>query len=94
MTTQEKLTVMQAWMDGREIEYRTRNENSSAFTPLDRNSGEPGWDWGLFEYRISPPPPMEIKVWVSAGGDVIPQPLRDPMDSLRGYTLKTFVEKV
>lgn len=50
MTTKEMIAVMQAYEDGKAIEFR------------DRHSGEwgecsiPLWDWHAFDYRIKPEP--------------------------------------
>lgn len=52
MTTKEKIEVMQAYLDGKQIEKR------SAILVLNGPWGpcekEPGWDWEMMEYRVKP----------------------------------------
>lgn len=47
MTTEEKITVMQAYLDNKTIEIKSKTEkewNTCDFEPL--------WDWLKYEYRI------------------------------------------
>lgn len=51
-TTQEKIAIMQAFVDGKEIEFKTKNREVSWSISYD-----PKWDWIDFDYRIKPEPP-------------------------------------
>lgn len=48
------IEVMQAYVDGKEIEARTNPE--SEWQPC----GRPAWQWTMFEYRVAPPKPDEL----------------------------------
>jgi hypothetical protein len=50
MTTQEKIAVMQADVDGKQIQYYNDN------TWMDISNGEAIWTWDLCDYRIKPEP--------------------------------------
>lgn len=50
MTTKEMIEVMQAYVDGKSIEFRVHNEG----TWFDVQN--PMWDWNLKDYRIKPEP--------------------------------------
>lgn len=50
-TTKEKIDIMQAYEDGRIIEYRILNEINGEFRIWDL-SDDPIWNWSDFEYRI------------------------------------------
>ena len=53
MNTKEKIKVMQAYLDGKIIEYRLSDESS--YHLIDREK-EVNWDWGHVEYRVKPKP--------------------------------------
>ena len=59
--TKERLLVMQAYVDGKEIEYR-----AVGIGPW-LSAGSPIWNWVEREYRVKPEPPMEI--WVNVYPD-------------------------
>ena len=48
MTTEEKIKVMQAHIDGEYIEFRIKGEE------VWEDCGIPAWNWQEFEYRIKP----------------------------------------
>ena len=51
-TTQEKIQVMQAWLDGKQIETCTFGRYMSwSLFPKDI---EPDWNWEYHDYRIKP----------------------------------------
>ena len=52
MTTKEKIEVMQAYVDGKQIQIRAAGNNKRDWE--DFNFGEPCWDWYETEYRIKP----------------------------------------
>ena len=51
MTTQEKIEVMNAYTEGKKIQYRSK-ENGEWFDLFLMQ--EPAWDWASFDYRIKP----------------------------------------
>jgi acyl-homoserine lactone acylase PvdQ len=48
MTTEEKIKVMQAFVDGKDVQYRDPQ------TGMFFSAGGPNWNWGRYEYRIKP----------------------------------------
>lgn len=64
MNTKEKIKVMQAWVDGKNVQFNSAN----MWEDMDRNAGEPSWSWEYKDYRIKPEP-MEIEVWVGDEGE-------------------------
>ena len=57
MTTEEKIKVMQAYVDGKQIQTRSNLIKNSLFKSdwVDM-SIEPSWDWVINDYRIKPEP--------------------------------------
>lgn len=53
--TIEAIKVMQAYVDGKEIEW-----NSLESEIFDISQGQPGWNWCELEYRIKEEPRMEV----------------------------------
>lgn len=49
MTTKEKIAVMQAYIDGKTIEYRDKKEDDVWCV-----THEPLWDWDTNYYRVKP----------------------------------------
>lgn len=95
MNTQEKIQIMQAFVEGKTIEAKdSKLTNSKFYAPLSSDR-EPLWNWESFDYRIKPDP-MEIRVLVKDYGQGRPFVIPDQEFSMviPGYTLKTFVEKV
>lgn len=61
MTTKEKIEVMQAYLDGKQIQFREFPLNGrEKWMDL---TGEPAWKWGTYEYRIKPEPRIPIEEW-------------------------------
>lgn len=56
-TLLEKIAVMQAFADGKEIQ-RERNGSNAGFISDDR----PQWDWYTYDYRVKPREPKVIYV--------------------------------
>lgn len=50
MTTQEKIAVMQAFADGKEIEYRSDGNWAKV--------NYPSWNWAKYIYRVKPEPKL------------------------------------
>lgn len=50
MTTAEKIAVMQAFEDGKQIEFRRSFNNNNVWI----DCGGPVWNWDIYEYRIKP----------------------------------------
>lgn len=61
--TKEMIKVMQAYVDGAEIEYLGPHENWI-------HADEPGWNFQRITYRIKPKP-VEYYVLVNAKGEAI-----------------------
>lgn len=51
MTTAEKIKVMQAYEDGKQIQKVTRGEEDWKDWDV---SWEPTWNWDTFDYRVKP----------------------------------------
>jgi hypothetical protein len=68
LNTVEKIAIMRAWLDGKQIERK----HGDQWIPQNPNDGrclEPCWNWEHCEYRIKPEP-MEIEVWIHDDGSV------------------------
>ncbi len=55
-TTEEKIAVMQAYLEGKEVEFHFRNDGWQALNP----SRDAGWNWVDNDYRIKPVIPDDI----------------------------------
>lgn len=62
--TKAKIAVMQAFVDGKPIEYKYRHDQKD---PWERNDN-PGWEWAHIDYRVAPPKPREVFVAFTALG--------------------------
>ena len=51
-TTQEMIAVMQAYTDGKEIEFRQRCDVNKTYKVIDL----PSWDWDNYDYRVKETP--------------------------------------
>ena len=60
-TTKEKIEVMQAYLDGKQIQHRTSIHSKW------ENVSEPSWHWYENEYRIKPLEPKIImfEAWIT-----------------------------
>ncbi len=57
-STLDKIKVMQAYVDGGEVQFKLDNRNWICF---DAGCTPPYWDWGRVSYRIKPQPqPQEM----------------------------------
>lgn len=57
LTTKEKISIMQAYLDGKVIQFRLKNENSrwKILQPIGQYcENEPGWDFSIYDYRLKP----------------------------------------
>jgi len=59
MDTKEKIKVMQAYLEGKTIQFRLWKEDD--FTDWGSDA-EPQWNWGAVEYRVKPEP---LELWVN-----------------------------
>lgn len=89
MTTQDKIQIMQAFVEGKIIETKDKSIAGALYITMG-NKKEPLWNWESFDYRIKPEP-MEIQVWCNDNGTPVALKSNCPTESR--YTLKTFVEK-
>ena len=49
-TTKDKITIMQAYLNGKKIEYRQKDHDTwKEYTDINR---APSWLWTTFDYRI------------------------------------------
>lgn len=62
MTTKEKIEVMQAYLDGKQIQTRRLRRDKGGWADWP-NEGEPVWDFWSCEYRIKPEPRIPIEGW-------------------------------
>lgn len=60
MTREEEDGVRAAWAAGRGVQRRLRGREDEPWV-LDR---QPSWTWGVFEYRIAPPP-RRFWIWAT-----------------------------
>lgn len=64
--TKKAIEVMQAFVDGKEIEYRGNGDCD--WTKL----SIPAWDWSKYIYRIKPAEPKKVKLlaYISNSGEL------------------------
>ena len=82
MNTKEMIEVMQAFEDGKKIEFRERG--SRTWKP-DEN---PEWDWSGIEYRIAPEPKKEgrwERVNIKRPGDLYISAVPGLTDAIPGF---------
>jgi len=61
-TTQEKIAVMQAYVDGKKIEWLSNGEWAGIEVPA--------WNWISYDYRVKQDPPREVFVILNSSGHV------------------------
>lgn len=68
--TAYKIKVMQAFLDGKEVQVRPRSISICPWSRKLPPDMDPEWDWVHFEYRIKPEP---IVLWLNVydGGDSV-----------------------
>jgi hypothetical protein len=59
MTTQEKIDVLTAYRDGKQIQTRERGIHDSEWS----ETASPTWDFSRAEYRVKPEP---RRIWVNS----------------------------
>lgn len=64
--TKAKIAVMQAYVDGKPIEYKARHDPND---PWELN-GDPGWAFENCDYRVAPPKPREVFLIYSTFGAI------------------------
>jgi hypothetical protein len=60
-TTEEKIAIMQAFVDGKEIEYKSHKAENGDLLRPNKHVTEPTWNWPTFDYRIKED--MDQKAW-------------------------------
>jgi hypothetical protein len=67
-TIQEQIAVMQAFADGKEIEFESAIDHSWYTTRA------PSWNWSYYNYRVAVPKPRTMTRWFfeDASGNLIP----------------------
>lgn len=68
MTTQEQIAVMQAYADGKKIQWNSPVDQQIAWIDTD----EPLWNWCTCTYRVKPEPVL-LKTWEEYAGEHIIQ---------------------
>jgi hypothetical protein len=69
MDTKQKIEVMQAYVDGKKIEYKERGTTFPYWTTF--SFGEPSWNWGRCEYRIKQEPREFVVAYREDNGKLI-----------------------
>lgn len=69
--TAEAIIVMQAWIDGAEVEFSPKKEDGIAWRL--HNVDENVWNWEDYEYRIKPSP---REFWLNTANNTIHDPER------------------
>ena len=59
MNTQDKIKIMQAYLDGAVIQ-RCRIQGNGFWTV----ASEPKWEWCTMDYRVKPEPEIPREVWI------------------------------
>jgi hypothetical protein len=61
LTTKEMIAVMQAYVDGKTIEFRYVNKHptNKSWVPISRPT-QAAWNWGYIEYRVQPDKPRVV----------------------------------
>ncbi len=54
--TKRAINVMNAWCEGRVIQYKTRDGEWEDYGSIDDNTIAPSWNWVEIDYRIKPEP--------------------------------------
>jgi hypothetical protein len=67
-TTKQKIAVMQAFEDGKAVQYRKRGVSSDAWMRVDA----PIWAWDCIDYKVKPEPKkVMMQVWESEHSEAI-----------------------
>jgi hypothetical protein len=60
--TAEAIKVMQAYVDGADVEFTRNGQGWDA-------AANPAWDWAEFNFRIKPKPKIEVGKWYEVEGN-------------------------
>ena len=71
METIEAIEVMQAFVDGAEIENRVLNFPTALWDPINSHDNSPVWNWYKQEYRATKAPRT---FWIHPGGTFTEKP--------------------
>lgn len=66
MTTQEKIAVMQAAVDGKKIEYRWQDDLNGDWIEITGSTKFVVWNWEAFIFRVKPEP---SEFWINVYAD-------------------------
>lgn len=69
-TLQEKIAVMQAAADGKEIQWMEAGTDDNWVTLSAKAIGTQDWNWEVFDFRVKPREPKVIYVNEYAGSSV------------------------
>ena len=79
MNTREMIAVMQAFEDGKQIEYKSNFDDK--WEQFYRGDNDPVWDWHNVTYRIKPTKkPVDLSVLIDSGIDMA---TKDELDRLK-----------
>ena len=58
MSVKDKIAVLQAWVEGHDIQVKLKGADDSCwFTVQCSNGVEPEWNWKWYDYRVKPDKP-------------------------------------
>lgn len=63
MNTAEKIKVMQAYLEGKQLQVKYQNHQLWG----NHADTEPYWDWRIYDYRIKPTPEFRIYLAMEPG---------------------------
>jgi hypothetical protein len=67
-TTKQKIAVMQAFEDGKAIQYRSRADSTNTWQLVDA----PIWAWDCMDYREKPEPKtVMMQMWEDEDGELV-----------------------
>lgn len=91
-TTEGKIKVMQAYVDGKTVWWyrRVKDRLSSFSKPLDRDP-EPAWDWETNYYYIQPEP---MEIWVNESRSGLGEPHYTPENAKRWSAAENFIRTI
>jgi hypothetical protein len=73
-TTEQQIAIMQAFIDGKAVQYRKRGVGSDAWYAIEK----PKWDWDHCEYRVKPEPKtVMMQMWRNSEGYDAAYPVND-----------------
>ena len=92
--TKEAIKIMQAFIDGEEIQSIDETSSTSAWTDRDN----PSWCWGLLTFRVKPPKPIgrwvvlnsEGKLWSSRQYETLEEAMAFMLDKFSAEDVKSF----